>query len=69
MRINYRAVLKNKETLEYLGFCEQKGFVYSEYLGDGQYRIVCLHNGKANELIRFSGLRPDQLNKKEEDAR
>lgn len=56
---NYRTLLRNKETLEYLGFCEQKGFVYSEYLGDGVYRIVALLKGQSTELIRFKGAKKE----------
>ncbi|WP_422661785.1 hypothetical protein ACK8P5_25865 (plasmid) [Paenibacillus sp. EC2-1] len=55
----YGYALKNKAHLEFLGYCDQKGFVYSEYLGDESYRVISLNNGELLELIRFTGDRKD----------
>lgn len=53
--MTYGYVMKNLQFMDYLGFCEQKGFMYSEYMGDGQYRILALNNGTVTTMIRFEG--------------
>lgn len=48
-----------KEHGEYLGFCPQKGYLYSVYMGDGKYLgkayqeyvIVYIANGDVSFLI------------------
>jgi predicted transcriptional regulator of viral defense system len=58
--MNYQYVIKNKQFMEYLGFCNLKGFLYSEYMGRGEYRIIALNNGEASILIRFTGVGKEQ---------
>jgi len=58
--MNYQYVVRNKKYMEYLGFCPIKGFLYSEYMGRGEYRIIALHDGDARELIRFTGVGKEQ---------
>ena len=48
--------LKKSKFKEYLGYCKEKGYMYSEYLGGGSYRIVSIKNGSVAELIRFKGV-------------
>lgn len=45
---------KNNCSKEYLGFCEQKGFIYSVQLDKGRYVVVALHNGQVTLLIQFT---------------
>lgn len=59
--MTYGYVLKNMEYMEYLGFCELKGFVYSEYLGDGKYRILALNNGMVTILINYKGMKKEEM--------
>lgn len=51
--MNYQA-FKNNSSKEYLGFCSQKGFIYSLQLDDGRYAVVALHNGQVTVLIQFT---------------
>ena len=49
---------KNRKHMEYLGIDDAKNAsYYSEYLGDGQYRIieVTLTKMAVSEVIRFTG--------------
>lgn len=59
--MTYAYVMTNKQFMEYLGFCEQKGFLYSEYLGNGRYRILALNNGGVSELIYFNGVKQEEV--------
>ncbi|MNW37778.1 hypothetical protein D3C74_148300 [compost metagenome] len=51
--MNYQ-VFKNNDYKEYLGFCEQKGFIYSVQLDEENYAVVALHNGQVTMLIQFT---------------
>ncbi|WP_059050399.1 hypothetical protein [Paenibacillus senegalimassiliensis] len=51
--MSYRA-FKNNSSKEYLGFCEQKGFIYSVQLNEGRHAVVALHNGQVTMLIQFT---------------
>ncbi|WP_310551795.1 hypothetical protein [Paenibacillus glufosinatiresistens] len=51
--MNYMA-FKDNDSKEYLGFCEQKGFIYSVQLAKGRYAVVALQNGRATVLIQFT---------------
>jgi len=58
--MTYTYVMENKQYMEYLGFCEQKGFVYSEYMGGGQYRVLALKDGRVSVLIHFKGMKQEE---------
>lgn len=47
---------QNKEVLEYLGFCKEKGYVYSEKVNDTDYRIftVDAKSKDMDHLISYS---------------
>jgi len=51
--MNYQ-VFKYNSSKEYLGFCEQKGFIYSVQLDEERYAVVALHNGQVTMLIQFT---------------
>ena len=57
-------IRKHIDRLEYLGFCQMKGWLYSEYLGDGHYRIIAISNtdNSSTVLISFKGRRPRENN-------
>jgi|GEM_PF-1224457 len=39
---------------EYLGYCEQKGFIYSVQMDVNQFAVVALFNGKITTLISYT---------------
>ncbi|QNK57444.1 hypothetical protein [Paenibacillus sp. PAMC21692] len=39
---------------EYLGFCEQKGFIYSVQTDVNQFAVVALFNGRITTLISYA---------------
>lgn len=39
---------------EYLGFCEQKGYIYSVKLDAGKYAVVALKNSEITVLICYT---------------
>lgn len=51
--MRYQAI-KCNSSKEFLGFCEQKGFIYSVQLDEGKYAIVALFNGQVTTLIQFT---------------
>ncbi|MGN7384090.1 hypothetical protein [Paenibacillus sp. SAFN-117] len=51
--MNYQA-FKNNSSKEYLGFCEQKGFIYSVPLDQRTFAVVALLNGTVTTLIQFT---------------
>ncbi|MEI2282447.1 hypothetical protein [Paenibacillus polysaccharolyticus] len=51
--MNYQT-FKSISSKEYLGFCEQKGFIYSVQLDEERYAVVALHNGQVTMLIQFT---------------
>ncbi|WP_373232797.1 hypothetical protein [Cohnella sp.] len=51
--MNYQS-FKSNSSKEYLGFCEQKGFIYSVQLDVGRYAVVALNNGQVTTLIQFA---------------
>lgn len=55
--VSRKYIKSHKDRLVYLGFCELKGWLYSEYLGDGWYRIIAIsHKDNSTAvLIRFRG--------------
>ncbi len=57
--MNYQYVRNNMEFIEFLGFCPMKGFIYSEYMGDGKYRILALNDGEVTTLINFTGIKQE----------
>jgi len=50
--MNYQAFKRNSQK-EYLGFCEQKGFVYSVQIDGDKFAVVALKNGKVEVLITY----------------
>jgi hypothetical protein len=44
-----------KREKEYLGFCTQKGYVYSVALAGNEYAVVALKDGETTTLITFQG--------------
>ncbi|SHE14141.1 Uncharacterised protein [Chlamydia abortus] len=50
--MNYQAFKRNSQK-EYLGFCEQKGFVYSVQIDGDKFTVVALKNGKVEVLITY----------------
>jgi len=51
--MNYQS-FKCNSSKEYLGFCVQKGFIYSVQLDTHYYAIVALYNGQVTTLIRYT---------------
>lgn len=51
--MNYR-LFKYNSSKEYLGFCEQNGFIYSVQLDEERYAVVALSNGQVTILIQFT---------------
>lgn len=39
---------------EYLGYCEQKGFIYSVQIDANQFAVVALYDGKITTLISYA---------------
>ena len=50
--MNYQSFKKNSDK-EYLGFCEEKGFVYSVKVNSGTYAVVAMQNGNVEVLITY----------------
>ena len=51
--MTYESFKRNSQK-EYLGFCEQKGYVYSITLDAGKYAVVALRNGQVTVLITYT---------------
>lgn len=51
--MNYEAFKKNSQK-EYLGFCKQKGFIYSVKVDKEKYSIIALQDAKITVLITYS---------------
>lgn len=51
--MTYESFKRNSQK-EYLGFCEQKGFIYSATLDAGKYAVVALRNGQVTVLISYT---------------
>jgi len=51
--MSYQA-FKNNSSKEFLGFCEQEGFIYSVQLDEGRFAVVALNNGQVTMLIQFT---------------
>lgn len=51
--MNYEAFKKNSQK-EYLGFCKQKGYIYSLKTDSNKYSVVALHNAKITVLITYT---------------
>jgi predicted transcriptional regulator of viral defense system len=51
--VNYESFRKNSQK-EYLGYCEQKGYIYSVQTGVNQYSVIALQNGRITVLITFT---------------
>ncbi|GGG07000.1 hypothetical protein [Paenibacillus aceti] len=51
--MNYQS-FKCNSSKEYLGFCDQKGFIYSVQLDTNNYAIVALYNGEVTTLIHYT---------------
>lgn len=45
---------KHNSQKEYLGFCEQKGYVYSVKLDVGKHAVVSLRNAEVTVLITYT---------------
>jgi len=51
--MNFQAFKRNSQK-EYLGFCEQKGFVYSVQIDGDKFAVVALKNGQIDVLITYT---------------
>ncbi|OBZ17102.1 hypothetical protein [Bacillus sp. FJAT-26390] len=51
--MTYESFRRNSQK-EYLGFCEQKGYIYSVMLDAGRYAVVALRNAEITILITYS---------------
>ncbi|WP_339321793.1 hypothetical protein [Paenibacillus sp. FSL W8-0194] len=51
--MTYESFKRNSQK-EYLGFCEQKGYIYSVTLDAGKYAVVALRNGQVTVLITYT---------------
>jgi len=51
--LNYESFRKNSQK-EYLGYCEQKGYIYSVQIDVNQYSVVALQNGRITVLITYT---------------
>ncbi|UQZ84559.1 hypothetical protein SK3146_03814 [Paenibacillus konkukensis] len=51
--MNYQSFKCNSQK-QYLGFCEQKGYIYSVPIDAGKYAVVALLNSKITVLISFT---------------
>lgn len=58
--MTYNYVQRNNKRISFLGFCPQKGFVYSEDMGAGLWRIIALFDGEVTELIRYHGMTTEE---------
>ncbi len=52
----YSYLRTHKKFISYLGYCEKKGFIYSEKLHDNHYRILAAYDGIVRVLIHYTGL-------------
>jgi len=50
--VDYQTFKRNSQK-EYLGFCEQKGFVYSVQIDSDKFAVVALKNGQVEILITY----------------
>jgi len=50
--MNYQHI-KNKVDKEYLGYCPEKGWVYSVPVGPDEYNIIAVREGTVEVLITF----------------
>lgn len=50
--MDYQTFKRNSQK-EYLGFCEQKGFVYSIQIDSDKFAVVALKNGQVEILITY----------------
>lgn len=50
--MDYQTFKRNRQK-EYLGFCEQKGFVYSVQIDSDKFAVVALKNGQVEILITY----------------
>lgn len=48
------ATFKCNSQKEYLGFCEQKGFIYSVQLNARTYAVIALRHGYITTLITYT---------------
>lgn len=46
--------LKTIENKVYLGFCEEKGYVYSAEIRHNEYKIVAVRNNEVTVLIEYT---------------
>ncbi|MFD1127632.1 hypothetical protein ACFQ3J_05495 [Paenibacillus provencensis] len=51
--MTYESFRRNSQK-EYLGFCEQKGYIYSVTLDAGKCAVVALRNGQVTVLITYT---------------
>lgn len=51
--MTYESFRSNSQK-EYLGFCKQKGYIYSVTLDAGKYAVVALRNGQVTVLITYT---------------
>lgn len=58
--MNYDYVKRNSNRISFLGLCPQKGFMYSEDMGAGLWRVLSLNDGEVNELIRYHGMTTEE---------
>ena len=58
-RLTLTYLRNNIKFLEYLGYCDTQGWVYSEYMGDGKYRILAVKDSVITILINFEGEKQD----------
>ncbi|WP_181592666.1 hypothetical protein [Paenibacillus sp. YN15] len=50
--MTYASLIKNS-TKQYLGYCEQKGYVYSVQVDTEKYAIVALRDSVVTTLIMY----------------
>lgn len=58
--MNYDYVQRNSNRITFLGLCPQKGYIYSEDMGAGLWRIIALFDGEVTELIRYHGMTTEE---------
>jgi len=51
--MHYRSFICNSHK-EYLGYCEQKGFIYSVQIDVNQFAVIALFNGGITTLISYT---------------
>jgi hypothetical protein len=53
---------KKHSEKEYLGYCDTiQSWLYSLYLGDGNYAIVAIKDSECTILITFEGKRKEEM--------